>query len=191
MPTTNGSLPCWRRLPLYPKLKVRFAIRFAMGLIRGVLAGELSLALVTAPPEDAQITAVPFARAPLYAALPEDHPAVKKDRLLLHDLLRDQWILFARQVHPMIHDANLETARLEGIAPKDGHETFTAHQAIYLVSEHAGVAIFAEPPPSTAVSSQGSGHQALSDKSLCFNTCLIMRADQTSRAVNEFGRAPF
>ena len=109
------------RLPWYPKLKVRFATRFAMELIRNVLAGELSLALVTAPPEDAQITAVPFACAPLYAALPEDHPAVKKDRLLLQDLRGDQWILFARQVHPMIHDAILETARLEAIVPKDAH----------------------------------------------------------------------
>lgn len=176
------------RLPLYPKLKVCFATRFAMELIRGVLAGELSLALVTAPPEEAQITAVPFARAPLYAALPEDHPALKKDRLLLRDLRGNDWILFAKQVHPVIHDAILEAARLEAIAPKNAHETFTAHQAIYLVSEHAGVAIFAEPP-SIDWSLRGVTIRPLSDKSLCFDTCLIMRADQGSRAVNEFGRA--
>lgn len=176
------------RLPLYPKLKVRFATRFAMELIRGVLAGELSLALVTAPPEDAQITAVPFAHAPLYAALPEDHTALKKDRLQLHDLRKDQWILFARQVHPMIHDAIVATARQEAIVPKDAHETFTAHQAVYLVSEHAGVAIFAEPP-SIDCSRRGVVIQPLADKSLCFDTSLIMRADQGSRAVNEFGRA--
>ena len=176
------------RLPLYPKLKVRFATRFAMELIRGVLAGELSLALVTAPPEDAQITAVPFARAPLYAALPEDHPAVKRDRLLLHDLRSDQWILFARQVHPLIHEAILDTARLEKIVPKDAHETFTANQAVHLVSEHAGVAIFAEPP-SIDCRLRGVAIRPLGDKSLYFDTCLIMRADQASRAVNEFGRA--
>jgi len=159
-----------------------------MELLRGVLAGELSLALVTAPPEDAQITAVPFARAHLYAALPEDHPAVRKDRLLLHDLRRDQWILFARQVQQMIYDAILDTARLGAIVPKDAHETFTAHQAVYLVSEHAGVAIFAEPP-SIDCSVRGVAIRPLADKSLCFDTSLIMRADQGSRAVNEFGRA--
>lgn len=176
------------RLPLYPKLKVRFATRFAMELIRGVLAGELSLALVTAPPEDAQITAVPFARAPLYAALPEDHPAVHKERLLLSDLRTDEWIVFARQVHPVIHDAILETAHLEAIAPKSAHEIFTAHQAVYLVSEHAGVAIFAEPP-SIDCRLHGVTIRPLSDKSLYFDTCLIMRSDQGSRVVNEFGRA--
>ena len=57
-----------------------------MDLVRHVLAGELDLALVTAPPEDAQITAVAFAGAPLYAALPEIHPAAHKERLALRDL---------------------------------------------------------------------------------------------------------
>jgi DNA-binding transcriptional LysR family regulator len=176
------------RLPLYPKLKVRFATRFAMELTRGVLAGELSLALVTAPPEDAQITAVPFARASLYAALPEDHSALHKDRLVLRDLRRDEWILFARQVHPVIHDAILETARSEAIVPKYAHETFTAHQAVYLVSEHAGVAIFAEPP-SIDFRLRGVAIRPLTDNSPCFDTCLIMRADQGSKALNEFGPA--
>jgi hypothetical protein len=33
------------------------------------MAGELNLALVTAPPEDPKITAVPFALTPPYAVL--------------------------------------------------------------------------------------------------------------------------
>src|SRR4029077_6167465 len=57
------------RLPLYPRLKVRLVTRSAMESVRSVLAGELDMALVTAPPEDAQITAVTFARAPLHVAL--------------------------------------------------------------------------------------------------------------------------
>ena len=175
------------RLPLYPKLKVRLATRFAMELVRSVLAGELSLALVTAPPEDTQITAVPFAHAPLYAALSEDHPAASKERLVLQDLANDEWILFARQVHPVVYDAILQTARFEAISPKDAHDTFTAQQAVYLVSQHAGVAIFAEPP--SLGRQDGVLIKPLSDKSLSFETCLIMRADQDSRAVNEFGRA--
>lgn len=175
------------RLPLYPKLRVRLATRFAMELVRSVLAGELSLALVTAPPEDGQITAVPFARAPLYAALSEDHPAAGKERLTLRDLAQDEWIVFARQVHPVIYDAILETAHLEAIAPRDAHDTFTAQQAVYLVSQHAGIAIFAEPP--CLGCHDGVLIKPLSDKSLSFETSLIMRTDQDSRAVNEFGRA--
>ena len=98
-------------------------------------------------------------------------------------------------------------------APKDGHRTFLrlcmrtakadqslrtmlssgqgaevrAQQAVYLVSQHTGIAIFAEPPSLTR--HEGVVIKPLTDKSLSFETCLIMRADEDSRAVNEFGRA--
>jgi DNA-binding transcriptional LysR family regulator len=176
------------RLPLYPKLRVRLSTRFAMDLIRSVLAGELNLALVTAPPEDAHITAVPFARAPLFAALPENHQAAHKERLALRDLAEDEWILFAKQVHPIVHGAILETARREAIAPKDAHDVFTAQQAVHLVSEHVGVAILTEH---TALGFHADGVvvKPVSDESLWFDTCLIMRTDDDSRAVNEFARS--
>ena len=174
------------RLPLYPKLRVCLSTRFSMELVRGVLAGELSMALVTSPPEDAQITAVPFARAPLYAAISESHPAAAKEHLKLRDLAADQWILFARQVHPVIYEAILNAAQMEGIAPKAAHDTFTAQQAVYLVSQHAGIAIFAEAPSLTR--HEGVVIKHLTDKSLSFETCLIMRTDQDSRAINEYAR---
>jgi DNA-binding transcriptional LysR family regulator len=58
------------RLPLYPKLAIRLISQFSIELVRSVLAGELNLALVTAPPGDSQIDAAPFVLTPLYAALP-------------------------------------------------------------------------------------------------------------------------
>lgn len=52
-----------------------------MESIHSVFVHEMDLALVAAPPQDAQITAVSFAQAPLYAAVPETHPAAHKERL--------------------------------------------------------------------------------------------------------------
>jgi DNA-binding transcriptional LysR family regulator len=83
------------RLPLYPRLRIQLMTQFAMESIRSVLEGEVNLALVMAPPQDAQITAVPFAPTPLYAAVPENHPAAPNERLVLQDLAKDEWILFA------------------------------------------------------------------------------------------------
>lgn len=57
------------RLPLYPKLAIRLIRQFSIELVRSVLAGELNLALVTAPREDPQIEVAPFALTPLYAVL--------------------------------------------------------------------------------------------------------------------------
>jgi DNA-binding transcriptional LysR family regulator len=176
------------RLPLYPKLAIRLISQFSIELVRSVLAGELNLALVTAPPEDPQITAARFALTPLYAALPETHTAAQKEEIALQDLAKDEWILFARRVHPIVHDAIMETARREGIAAKHAHEIITAEHAVHLVSEHVGVAILTKP---TALGFRGEGVvvKPLSDASLCFQTCVIMRTDDDSRLANEFARS--
>jgi DNA-binding transcriptional LysR family regulator len=92
------------------------------------MAGELNLALVTAPPDNSQITAVPFAETHLYAVLPQTHAAAQKELIALQDLARDEWILFARRVHPVIHDAILDAARREGIAPKHAHDIITPNR---------------------------------------------------------------
>ncbi len=176
------------RLPLYPKLAIRLISRFSIELVRSVMSGELNLALVTAPPEDPQITAVPFALTPLYAALPQTHTAAQKEQVALHDLAKDEWILFARRVHPVVHDAIMDAARREGIAPKHAHDIITPQEALHLVSEHVGVAIFTKP---TALGFRAEGVvvKPLSDASLCFRTCVIMRTNDDSRLANEFARS--
>jgi DNA-binding transcriptional LysR family regulator len=176
------------RLPLYPKLAIRLISQFSIELVRSVLAGELNLALVTAPPEDSQIEAAPFVLTPLYAALPEGHAAAQNEHLMLQDLAMDEWILFSRRVHPVVHDAIMEAARRKGIAPRRAHDIITPQEAIHLVSEHVGVAILTKP---TALGCRADGVvvKPLSDESLCFNTCVIMRKDDDSRLANEFARS--
>jgi len=176
------------RLPLYPTLRIRLMTQFAMESLRGVLVGELNLALMTAPPQDGQITAVPFARAPLYAVLLETHPAARKECLSLQDLAKDEWILFAKRVHPLVHDAIMDTARRESITPRHAHDIITVQQAVELVSEHVGVAILTKPTARN-LHADGVVVKPLSDTSLWFETSVIMRAADDSRLVNEFVRS--
>jgi DNA-binding transcriptional LysR family regulator len=175
------------RLPLYPRLGIRLKTQFAMESVHSVLVGEVNLALVTAPPQDPQITAVPFAPAPLYAALPETHPAAHKERLVLQDLAKDEWILFAKRVHPLLHEAIMDTARRESIAPKHAHDVFAPQEAVDLVSDHIGIAILTQPT-ARGIHTHGVVVKPLSDPSLCFSTCVILRADNTSRLVEEYVR---
>jgi DNA-binding transcriptional LysR family regulator len=79
-------------------------------LVRSVLAGELDLALVVAPPEDSQITSVLLSRAQLCALVPVGHAAAQKESLVLKDLAQDAWILFSKQVHPLLRGAIVEAA---------------------------------------------------------------------------------
>jgi DNA-binding transcriptional LysR family regulator len=150
--------------------------------------GEVNLALVTAPPQDSQITAVPFAPAQLYAALPETHPAAHKERLVLQDLAKDKWILFPKRVHPLLYEAIMETARSESIAPKHAHNIIAPQEAVDLVSDDVGVAILTQPT-ARGFHANGVVVKPLSDTSLCFATCVVMRADDDSRLVNEYVRA--
>jgi DNA-binding transcriptional LysR family regulator len=176
------------RLPLYPKLRIQLISEFSSELVRSVIAGELNLALVTAPPDNSQITAAAFAETYLYAALPQTHAAAQKELIALQDLARDEWILFARRVHPVIHDAILDAARRDGITPKHVHDIITTQQAVHLVCEHVGVAILTKPT-ALGFGAEGVVLRPLSGTSLCFQTCLIMRTDDDSQLANEFARS--
>ena len=176
------------RLPLYPKLRIQLISEFSSELIRSVMACDLNLALVTAPPENPQLTVVAFAQTPLCVVLPLTHAAAEKKSIALQDLARDEWILFARRVHPVVHDAIQDAALREGIAPKCSHDIITAQQAIHLVTEHVGVAILAQPP-AAGFGANGVVVKPISDTSLCFETCVIMRTDDDSRLANEFVRS--
>jgi DNA-binding transcriptional LysR family regulator len=174
------------RLPMYPKLRIQLVSDFSRELVRSVMAGDLNLALVTAPPENPRITAAVFAQTRFYAALPQAHVAAHKEEIALQDLAADEWILFARRAHPVVHDAIMEAAQREGVAPKHAHDVHTVEQAVHLVSERVGVAILTKP--AVGVSAQLVVVKPLSDASLCLKTCVIMRSDNDSRLANEFAR---
>ena len=177
------------RLPLYPKLRIQLTSEFSSDLVTNLAAGELTMALVTGVPfESSQITSLPFSRSPLYAALPDGHPVAHKDRVSLEDLAMDDWILFSRKVHPAVHDAIVAEARREGIDPKLTHDTVAAHQAVQLVAERVGIAILTHPPALNHVVNNVI-LRPLSEASLCFETSLVLRADDRSRAANEFAKA--
>jgi DNA-binding transcriptional LysR family regulator len=173
------------RLPLYPKLHVRLMGQFPIELVRSVVVGELNFALVTAPLLNADITAVPFAQTPLYAVLPESPPAVKNETLGLQELVNHEWILFPKRLHPTVNDAIMAAARRDGIRPKCTHNAVTTEQAIHLVSEQVGVGIVTKP---NALDSRARNVvlKPFSDRSLWFETYVIMRKGDDSRLTNQF-----
>jgi DNA-binding transcriptional LysR family regulator len=175
------------RLSLYPRLRIRLMGQFPTELVRGVLTGELNLALVTAPSLNTDIIAVPFAQAPLYAALPENHPAAENGNLVLHDLADDEWILFPKRLHPIIHETVMEAARRDGITPKCVHAAVTAEQTVQLVSAQVGVGIISKPHP-LVLRAKGVVLKPFSNKSLWFDTCVVMRKEDDSRLTNQFVR---
>jgi DNA-binding transcriptional LysR family regulator len=124
----------------------------------------------------------------LYAALPENHPAAENGSLELQDLAEDEWILFPKRLHPIIHDTVLEVARRDGITPRCIHGAVTAEQAVQLVSEQVGVGIISKPHP-LALRTKGVVLKPFSEKSFLFDTYVVMRKDDDSRLTNQFVRS--
>ncbi len=176
-------------LPLYPRIRIRWRSQFPIDLVRSVLAGELDLALVAAPPQDSQITSVLLSRAQLCALIPEGHAAAHKESLILEDLAQDAWILFSKQVHPLLRGAIIEAAEREAVVPKDVHDVLTAQEAFYLVAQRVGVAILTKPTMLDNRAKKDVIVKPLADNALCFETCLVLRAHEESRLVNEFVRS--
>src|SRR6185437_13122220 len=82
----------------------------------------------------------------------------------------------------------LASAHCEGIHPRNPHDVMTAYQAVHLVSERAGVAIFTKPG-GLRFHETNILIKPLSNAELRFQTCLVMRSDDRSRVANEFARA--
>ena len=71
--------------------------------------------------------------------------------------------------------------------PKHAHDVIAPQQAVDLVSEHLGVAILTQPS-TTGFYADGVVVKPLSDALLCFKTCVILRADNTSRLIEKYVR---
>ena len=82
----------------------------------------------------------------------------------------------------------MSAAKREGIAPRHAHDIMTPQEAVHLVSENVGVAILTKPT-ALGFHTEGVVVKPLSDTSLWFETCLVMRSDDNSRLANEFGRS--
>ena len=172
-------------LPLFPKFRVKLASELPMDLIRSVLAGQLDLAVVTAPPPNSKLIATPFTRAPLYAVFPDTHHAAIKDSVALDDFADDTWILFAKCVQPLAFNETMNVAEREGIQPKEVHEIMGSQQALHLVMEGIGIAILTEAT-ARACHAEGVVVRPLANRSLCFETSIVMRKDNTSRLANAY-----
>jgi hypothetical protein len=94
--------------------------------------------------------------------------------LVLEDLAQDAWILFSKQVHPLLRDAILEAAESEKIVPKDVHDVLTAQEAFYLVAQRVGVAILTKPTMLDTRAKKDAIVKPLADTALSFETCLVL-----------------
>lgn len=175
-------------LPLYPELRLRMESMFAIDLAHGVLSAELDLALIAEPSTNPRLTLVELSQAPLCALLPSDHPSAKKKAVSFEDFGDVGWMLFPRKAHPIIYDRVMAEARVANVSPVELHHYVSPQEVIQLIEENFGVAFVAKGV-AEQLQRSNVAVRPLSYRSLEVTSYLALRADQSSRLINEFGRA--
>ena len=175
-------------LPLYPSLRLRVESMFASELAHAVLVSELDLAIITEPSENPNLTLVQLATHPLCVVMPAEHPAASKPSVSVEDFGGVGWLVFSRKSHPAIYDRLMEQARVAGISPVELHHYVSIQETVHLILENFGVA-FAAKGIAEQLASSYLAVRPLSHQSLRVTSYLVLRSDQGSRLINEFGRA--
>ena len=98
-------------------------------------------------------------------------------------------MVFARKAHPVIYDRLMDEARLANAEPFEVHHYLSSEEAVRLVGENFGVAFVSERNRGAI---QRSRHSCTATvQPIITNSLLdpVLHSDQSSRLVNEFGRA--
>ncbi|WP_263384607.1 LysR family transcriptional regulator [Granulicella arctica] len=175
-------------LPLHADLRLRMESMFALDLAHSVLAAELDLAIITEPSDNPLLTSVEIATAPLCVVMPVEHPAAQGRSVSIRDLGEVGWMIFPRKAHPVVYDRVLEVARQAGTSPVELHHYVSPQEVVQLIAENFGVAFVAKGV-AEPLQSREIAVRPLSERSLQLKSYLVLRADQSARLVNEFGRA--
>lgn len=175
-------------LPLYPDLRLRMESMFALDLSHGVLAAELDLAIIAEPSENPHLTLVQLGTLPLCVAMQAEHPAARRTSVSIEDLGDVGWMIFSRKAHPVIYDRILDASRQAAVSPIELHHYVAPQETVQLITENFGIAFMAKGIAEQIRNSE-IAIRPLSQASLQVTSYLALRADQSSRLVNEFGRA--
>jgi DNA-binding transcriptional LysR family regulator len=176
------------RLPLYPGLRIKLWSNYSHELAREVIAGKLSMALITAVPDAPKLSLLTVAEHPIYIALSMDDPLAWKKELHLQDLSARDWILPAQHANPHLYELIQRATSEKGIVASDAHYVMTAEEASELVLNHKGIA-FLTRTGAWRIARDEITMRPLVEERLRLITKLATRADERSRLVSEFVRA--
>lgn len=175
-------------LPLYPNLRLRMESMFALDLAHGILAAELDLAIIAEPSENPHLTLVQLETVPLCVVMPADHPATRRGSVSIEEFGNVGWMIFPRKVHPVIYDRILDAGRQAAASPVELHHYVEPQEAVQLIAENFGIA-FMSKGVAEQIRHPEIAVRPLSEAALHVTTYLVLRVDQSSRLVNQFGRA--
>ena len=176
-------------LPLFPNLEVSLSSMSFTELENEILLGKLDLAVAIGEFDNPNITQLELMRTPFYIAVPEDSSLAGFKELTLAMLNQRSWLLFDRDIHPLLHDSILSAADQERVRPRSIHHIVTAEESAQELYSGTGDVAFLTRAGAWRIARNGLTMRPLIHSGLNISSKLIARADDSSRAVSEFAKA--
>jgi DNA-binding transcriptional LysR family regulator len=176
------------RLPQFPHLKVETDTHVAPVLMQKLLDGALNMAIITCPPATETVLFTPLSSSPLYAVMPEHHPAASKEYVSLADFADDTWIAFQESAHPVLYHALMDQVRAHGFSIRELHHILTPQEVIHMVNSGVGIS-FATQALARDVYEPNLVCRPLVHEQLTLETHTAIRRGDDSKLVNAFARA--
>ncbi|MFZ0395081.1 MAG: LysR family transcriptional regulator [Terracidiphilus sp.] len=176
------------RVPLYPRLKLKFSSDYPGELVHDLIAGDLDMAVVTDVPENPKLSCLTLAKHPYYVAMMADDSLAAKKEIRMKDLDKRNWALLSRRVSPYSHEMIQMAASDAGVRASDVHHVMTAEQAMSMIFLHESVALL-DRVGAWRIAQNGITMRPLAESNLQFCTGLAVCSDNKSRIVKEFVKA--
>jgi DNA-binding transcriptional LysR family regulator len=153
-------------------------------LLSAVKQGEIDVALVLPPVDDASLRYSPLFVDTLVAALPAGRTEPRGGAISLRSLADEPFILFPRKVGSGLYDLIVSFCRRAGFSPRIEQEAIQMQTIVSLVAARMGVALV--PASLRNMRRAGVVYRALTERSPPIEIGLAWRATDRAPAVQAF-----
>lgn len=149
-------------------------------IIDSVLSGKWDCGFIITPATTEGLVGIPIYQEPFGLVVPNDHPLARRRRISIGELRGVPLILPAKERNIGFRSWFVERCGVEGVKLKVAHEVANPHEAWYLASQHAGLALM----PKSASSNLRKGNtvfRAFAEEDLYAEIQLVFR-DEPQRS---------
>ena len=146
-----------------------------------LLAGEIDIALLRPPVENAHVRCETLRRDRLIVALPAEHPLARRDHLRVGDLRYEDIVAHAGQGRSVMGTVLSAVCADAGFVPRVRHEVSETSTLVTLVAAGLGVAVV--PAPTADLDIAGVAYRQLEPSSLGVDLVAAHLLDTASPAI--------
>jgi len=152
--------------------------------VEALLGGGIDVGLLHVPVASDGLRVEVVLDEPLVAALPDDHPLARKDRVALEDLSDDPFVFFPRRFAPEVHDRMTGLCREAGYVPRVVQEAESKQSLVGLVAAGIGVAML--PASVGRLKRPGLIYKEIAQPEARVGTALAWRPSHETPALRRF-----